>query len=127
MSFGKRKCLFSSVHFLIIFLSCRSSKYILDVNPYIYGLIIMHGLQENFSHSAGCLFILLTVSYVAQTVKNPPVLQETGFDPWVRKIPWRREQQEYSSILAWGVPWTEKPGGLQSMGLQRVRHTETNP
>ena len=73
------------------------------------------------------LFLPDWASLVAQTVKNPPVLQETGFDPWVRKIPWRREQQEYSSILAWGVPWTEKPGGLQSMGLQRVRHTETNP
>ena len=44
------------------------------------------------------------------------------FDPWVRKIPWGRKQQTHSSILAWEIPWTEKPGGLQSKGLQRVGH-----
>ena len=43
------------------------------------------------------------------------------FHPWVRKIPWRREWQ-YSSILAWRIPWTEDPGGLQSMESQRVGH-----
>ena len=48
-------------------------------------------------------------------------------DPWARKIPWRRKwqptlvgYQEYSSILAWQIPWTEEPGGLQFMGSQRV-------
>ena len=44
------------------------------------------------------------------------------FDPWVRKIPWRRKWPTHSSILAWKVPWTQEPGGLQSVGLQRVRH-----
>ena len=42
------------------------------------------------------------------------------FDPWVRKIPWRRAT--HSGILAWKIPRTEEPGGLQSMELQRVRH-----
>ena len=37
-------------------------------------------------------------------------------------IPWRREWQTHSSILTWRIPWTEEPGGLQSMGLQRVGH-----
>ena len=36
---------------------------------------------------------------------------------WVRKIPWQRKWQP---TLAWEIPWTEEPGGLQSMGLQRV-------
>ena len=45
-----------------------------------------------------------------------------GFDPWVRKIPRRRAWLPHSSILVWRIPWTEKPGGLQSIGLQRVRH-----
>ena len=45
-----------------------------------------------------------------------------GFDPWVKKIPWRRKWQPHSSILAWKIPWAEEPGGLQSKGLQRVRH-----
>ena len=44
-----------------------------------------------------------------------------GFDPWVGKIPWRREMDTHSSILAWRIPWTEEPGGLQSMG-HRVGH-----
>ena len=44
------------------------------------------------------------------------------FDPWVGKIPWRWKWQLASSILAWKIPWTEEPGGLQSMGSQRVRH-----
>ena len=45
-----------------------------------------------------------------------------GFDPWIRKILWRREMTAHSSILAWRIPWTEELGRLQSMGLQRVRH-----
>ena len=47
-------------------------------------------------------------------IKSPPAFQETQvFDPWVGEIPWRRK---YSSILAWEVPRTEEPGGLQSLG-----------
>ena len=45
-----------------------------------------------------------------------------GFDPWVRKIPWRRARTTHSSILAWRIPWTEEPGGLQSLGLKRIGH-----
>ena len=49
------------------------------------------------------------------------------FDPWVWKIPWRREgQATHSSILAWRIPRTEELGGLQSMGLQRVGHKGGN-
>ena len=44
-----------------------------------------------------------------------------GFDPWVRKIPLKKEMATYFSILAWRIPWTEETGGLQSMGLQRIR------
>ena len=39
-----------------------------------------------------------------------------------RVDPVEQEMATYSSILAWKIPWTEEPGGLQSMGLQRVRH-----
>ena len=45
-----------------------------------------------------------------------------GFDPWVGKIPMEEGMTTHSSILAWRIPWTEKPGGLQSMGVQRERH-----
>ena len=45
-----------------------------------------------------------------------------GFNPWVGKIPWRGKWQPTLIILAWEIPWTEEPGGLQSIGSQRVRH-----
>ena len=49
-------------------------------------------------------------------------MQETQLDPWVRKIPLEKEMAPHSSILAWEIPWTEEPGGLQSMGSQRAGH-----
>ena len=57
---------------------------------------------------------------VAQGVKNLPVMWET----WVRSLSWEDPLEEgmatHSSVLVWEIPWTEEPGGLQSMGLQRV-------
>ena len=64
--------------------------------------------------------ILLTL-LVAQMVKNLQ-FRRPGFDPWVRKILWRKEWLPTPGILAWRIPWTEEPGRLQSLGLQRVRH-----
>ena len=53
-------------------------------------------------------------------VKNPPAnAARHGFDPWVRKIPLKQEMVTHSSILAGAIPWTEEPGGPQSMGSQR--------
>ena len=45
-----------------------------------------------------------------------------GFDPWVRKFPWRRAWQSTLVFLPGESQWTEEPGGLQSMGLQGVGH-----
>ena len=42
-----------------------------------------------------------------------------GFNPWVGKIPWRREWFPHFSIVAWRIPWTEEPGGLQSSGHEQ--------
>ena len=53
---------------------------------------------------------------VAQMVKNSPAMWET----WVGKVPWRRAWQPTPVFLSGESPWTEKPGGLQSMGLQGV-------
>ena len=44
------------------------------------------------------------------------------FDPWVGKIPLEKEMATHSSILAWEIPWTEDPGGLQYMDCKRVGH-----
>ena len=48
-------------------------------------------------------------------------MQETWFDSWVRN-PLEEDKATHSSILAWEIPRTEEPGGLQSMESQRVRH-----
>ena len=59
---------------------------------------------------------------VAQRIKRLPAMQET----WVRSLGWEdpleKEMATHPSVLAWRIPWTEEPGGLQSMGLQRVGH-----
>ena len=55
-------------------------------------------------------------------VKKPPAnLGEAGLIP-VSEIPLEDEMATHSNILAWKIPWTEEPCGLQSMGSQRVRH-----
>ena len=59
---------------------------------------------------------------VAQMVKNSPAMWETWVQSWAGKIPWRRKWQPTPVFLPGESPWTEKPGGLQSIGLQRVRH-----
>ena len=68
------------------------------------------------------MLLVIWASLVVQTVKNLPAMQET----WVQSLGWEdpleKGKATHSSILAWRVPWTEEPGGLQSMGLQRVRH-----
>ena len=48
--------------------------------------------------------------------------QETQVGSLGQEDPLEKEMVTYSSIIAWGIPWTEEPGGLQSIGLQKVRH-----
>ena len=59
---------------------------------------------------------------MVQTVKRLPAMQET----WVKSLGWEdpleKEMATHSSILAWKIPWMEKPGRLQSMGSKRVKH-----
>ena len=72
------------------------------------------------------LILIHWASLVAQTVKNLPAKRET----WVRSLGWKDSLEKgmekamatHSSILACRIPWTEEPGGLQSIGLQTVRH-----
>ena len=61
-------------------------------------------------------------SLVAQMVKNPPAMWESWVRSWVEKIPGRRACQPTPVFLPRDSPWTQEPGGLQSMGSQRVRH-----
>ena len=64
---------------------------------------------------------------VAQMVKHPPAMQETQVQSLGEEDPLEEGMVTHSSILAWRIPWTEKPGRLQSMGSSRVRlDWETN-
>ena len=77
-----------------------------------------------FEHSLALPFfgISLRTSLVAQMVKHLFTMWET----WVLSLGWKdsleKEMATHSSTLAWKIPWTEKPGRLQSMGSQRVGH-----
>ena len=61
--------------------------------------------------------------YVAQMVTCLPTMP---WETWVRSLGWEfpleKEMATHFSTLTWKIPWTEEPGGLQSVGLQRVRH-----
>ena len=81
-----------------------------------------------------CIFLFFTgefsivsktgpqTSLVAQMVKNLPMMQETQVWSLGLEDPLEKGIATHSNILAWKIPWTEEPGGLQSMGLKRVKH-----
>ena len=82
-------------------------------------------MERNTHNPSNWLYFLVALfraSLVAQTVKNPPAMQKTR----VRSLGWEYSLEKgiatHSSIFAWKIPWTEEPGGLQSMGLQRIGH-----
>ena len=60
----------------------------------------------------------LRASLVAQMVKSPPAVWETWTQPLGWEDPLEEGMAAHSSVLAWRIPWTEEPGGLQSVGLQ---------
>ena len=69
------------------------------------------------------LFLVpIFASLAAQSVKNLPALQETQVWSLGGEDPLEEEMATHSSILAWKTLWTKEPGGLQSTGVQRVRH-----
>ena len=59
---------------------------------------------------------------MSQMVKNPPARQEARVQSLVGEDPLEKGMAIHSSILTWRIPWTEEPGRLQSIGLQRVGH-----
>ena len=63
---------------------------------------------------------------MAQTVKHLSTMWETQVRSLGREDPLEKEMAIHSSTIAWKIPWTEEPGRLQSMGLQRVGHDLTS-
>ena len=59
---------------------------------------------------------------MAQMVRNLPAMWETQVQSQGQEDSLEKGMATHSSILAWRIPWTDKPGGLKSMGSQRVRH-----
>ena len=59
---------------------------------------------------------------IAQMVKNLPAMQEIWVQSLGQEDPLEKVVATHSCTLAWKSPWTDEPGGLQSMGLQRVGH-----
>ena len=73
------------------------------------------------------MIIVLIIAYfgtslVAQMVKNLPLMQKAQVQSLGLEDPLERGMETHSSVLAWRIPWTEEPGKLSSMGLQRVGH-----
>ena len=71
-------------------------------------------------HFEGLFFFVCL--FLAQMVKNLPAMWEAQGQSLGREGPLEKRMTTHSSILAWKIPWTEEPGGLQSMGSQRVTH-----
>ena len=69
---------------------------------------------------------MIAINYVsvlvAQRLKHLPAMRETWVQSLGQEDPLEKEMTTHSSILAWRIPWTEKPGGLQTMGSLRVGH-----
>ena len=59
---------------------------------------------------------------MVQMVKHLPAMQETWVRSLGREDPLEKEMAAHSGTLAWKIPWMEEPGGLQSMGSQRIGH-----
>ena len=56
-------------------------------------------------------------------VKNLPAMRETQVESLDWEVPLKKGMATHSSVLIWRTPWTEEPGGLQYIGLQRLRHS----
>ena len=69
-----------------------------------------------------CVCVLLETSLMAQMIKNLPAMWET----WIQSLGWEDPLEKgtviHSSILAWRIPWTEEPGGVQFIRSHRVGH-----
>ena len=82
---------------------------------------------RTFSEAPGSIWnylskVVIGASLVAQKVKNLPAMRKTQVRSLGREDPLEKRMATHSSILAWRTLWTKEPGGLQSVGSQRVRH-----
>ena len=91
-----------------------------------YCTVHVNVCEGDWSHVQGSHHNNLGASLVAQLGKNLPAMRKTWVRSLGRENPLENGMATHSSILVWRIPWTEEPGGLQSMGLQRVRQDWVN-
>ena len=90
----------------------------------LYNAVLVSGKGVERGNPLVLLVECKSATVVAQMVKNLPAVRET----WVRSLGWEDPLEEgmatHFSILAWRIPWTEEPGGLQSLGRRESDTTE---
>ena len=96
---------------------CRVFPYISCFPTWRASLLIFPYQKRHFSS-----LLNLPASLVAQSVKNPPAMQEMQVRSLSQEDLLEKEMATHSSILAWESPWTEETGRLQFVGLARVEH-----
>ena len=89
-----------------------------ELNPHLLHLLHWQMNSLPLAPPVKCLNEIIRANLVAHTVKNLPAMQETRVQSQSWKDPLEKGMATHSSILAWGVPWTAEPSGLQSTGLQ---------
>ena len=102
---------------LSLSLSSANSKYYYKVNPNSISIIWGWGAERKINEN-GLMFMMSFPD--GSDGKNPSAVQEIRFPSLGWEDPLEKEMATHSSILAWRIPWTEEPGRLQSMRLQRV-------
>ena len=100
----------------------KKQKAIIRISPSNPTTYTCHSKREQYSLRIKFWHAYFKTSLVAQRIKCLPAMQETWVRSLGRKDPLEKEMATHSSILAWRIPLTEEPGGLQSMGSQRVGH-----
>ena len=85
-------------------------------------MISGHKQENEIAFNTTNIYKPYSDSLVAQRLKRLPATWETRVQSLGQEDPLEKEMATHSSILAWEIPWTEEPGGLQSTGSQRVGH-----
>ena len=91
-----------------------------SIHGILQARVLEWGAIAFYTHSRECF--VSCASFVSQRVKNLPEMWETWVSSLDWEVPLEKATATHSSILAWKIPWTEEPGGLQSMGSQKVGH-----
>ena len=89
--------------------------------PYPFSLswiLVGSSLLGGFRH----IYVLPPGFAGGSATKNLPTMQDSWSQSLGQKYPQEKEMATHSSVLSWRIPWTEEPGGLQSMGSLRVKH-----